>query len=238
MKTLILTDIHGCFDAMRACLEKAGFCQETDTLIVLGDFIDRGQQVFQTMNVLRSFKETMEQRCIILMGNHEHFPVLLDTNPDLTTETLWVRHNGGKETIEDLAFHDSSVSEYITWLKELPLYYENDAYICTHAGIGINGPLHTDPDTFLWDRSIANKGWYHGKLLFYGHTPMKQVCFQDGFGYTQALRPGIRYKLPQYGSIGLDTGCVFGYKLSILALYEDRTFQIFQEETMTLPNIS
>lgn len=225
----MFTDIHGCWDAMDACLRKAGFRQEADTLIVLGDFIDRGPQIHKTIDTLYRYQETMKERCVILRGNHEQFPILLDACPDLELETHWIQKNGGKATVEDMACNDSSISTYLPWLKGLPLYYETDSYICAHAGIGTDGPLSTDLDTFLWDRSIAEEGWYCGKLLLYGHTPMSQVCYQDGYGYRRALNPGIRYSLPQCGSIGFDTGCVFGYKLTMLVLYDNGMFQIFQE---------
>ena len=41
-RTLIITDIHGCYDECGALLEKMSFDEETDTLINLGDTIDRG----------------------------------------------------------------------------------------------------------------------------------------------------------------------------------------------------
>lgn len=229
MSTFVLTDIHGCWDVADACIKKAGFQQDRDILIVLGDLIDRGPQVFKTIDTLFHLQEIMKERCIILMGNHEQFPILVDEYPELNLEKDWKQGNGGQCTVDDLALHGRSISEYLPWLRALPSYYENDSCIYVHAGIDVGGLLSTKTDTFLWNRSVAEDGWYHGKLLLYGHTPMKKVCYQDGYGYTKALKPGIQYSLPQFGSIGLDTGCVFGYKLTLLVLYDNSTFEIFQE---------
>ena len=52
-RTLIITDIHGCYDECRALLEKMSFDEETDTLINLGDTIDRGPMIYETFLYLR-----------------------------------------------------------------------------------------------------------------------------------------------------------------------------------------
>ena len=47
-KTLIITDIHGCYDECRRLLEKLEFDEDIDTLVNLGDTIDRGPKIYET----------------------------------------------------------------------------------------------------------------------------------------------------------------------------------------------
>ncbi len=107
----------------------------------------------------------------------------------------------------------------------MPLYYETEDYICVHASIDTDGLQHTQEDTFLWDRSVVEYGWYKGKLLFCGHTPVMEVTYQDGIHAVQIMKQMKINKLPQSGAINLDTGCVFGYKLSAIVI-ENGQFSI------------
>ena len=70
-RTLIITDIHGCYDECRELLDKMAFDEENDTLINLGDTIDRGPKIYETFEYLRGLKEKMGDRCVLIRGNHE-----------------------------------------------------------------------------------------------------------------------------------------------------------------------
>ena len=65
MKTLIVGDIHGCWDEFEALLDKAALGAD-DQIISIGDMVDRGPQ---SPRVLRFFRDTPNARSI--MGNHE-----------------------------------------------------------------------------------------------------------------------------------------------------------------------
>ncbi len=65
MKTLIIGDIHGCFNELKALLDKAGIADD-DRVIALGDIVDRGPDSVQ---VLDFFCDSPAR--LSLMGNHE-----------------------------------------------------------------------------------------------------------------------------------------------------------------------
>ena len=46
MKTIVVTDIHGCLEELESVLAQAGFDSEADKLICLGDLMDRGPYSF------------------------------------------------------------------------------------------------------------------------------------------------------------------------------------------------
>lgn len=65
MQTLVIGDIHGCYNELQALLAKAGLAAG-DAMIALGDIVDRGPE---TPQVLDFFRQSANVRA--LMGNHE-----------------------------------------------------------------------------------------------------------------------------------------------------------------------
>ena len=61
-----MSDIHGCYDAFLSMLEKICF-SDTDTLILAGDYIDRGRQSYEMLQ----WVERCPSNVFLLRGNHE-----------------------------------------------------------------------------------------------------------------------------------------------------------------------
>ena len=61
-----MSDIHGCYDDMIKMLEQIAFTDE-DTLILAGDYIDRGSQSFEMLKWI----ESNPINVIFLRGNHD-----------------------------------------------------------------------------------------------------------------------------------------------------------------------
>lgn len=214
MRTIIIGDVHGCFDELTALLNKVEFCILSDRLILLGDLLDRGPDSYRVLKKALELNSAMGDRFIYLMGNHEDMAVDAADSGD---RSLWYC-NGGAKTRKSFYKAGSRIEKYTGYLKKLRLYWETDDWICVHAGISLSGPENTERDVFLWDRRIAGGEPYGGKLLVYGHTPMKEVLYQNEGGNSAVVLQGIRYSLPERGSICLDTGCVFGGKLSAMVI--------------------
>lgn len=227
MRTFIITDIHGCWHSTAACLDKAGFSPDTDSLICLGDTIDRGVEIFEAVMHIRELEKKMGERAVLLMGNHEE--MLINSLEYPFHCANWLYGNGGQTTVDALHENGMEPSDLKDWCQGMHYYHETERYICVHAGLSDMEHEKTPSEILLWDRTIANEGWYSGKLLIHGHTPMYEAIYQDGFANLMILRPGIEYNLPNTGSINLDTGCVYGNKLTIMVIQDNRTFQIFQE---------
>jgi serine/threonine protein phosphatase 1 len=65
MQTLVIGDIHGCFHELQALLDRAGLV-DGDTIISLGDCVDRGPETPQVLNFFKEYPNAQ-----VLMGNHE-----------------------------------------------------------------------------------------------------------------------------------------------------------------------
>ncbi len=90
---LAIGDIHGCARSFETLLELVQPAP-TDTIILLGDFIDRGPDSCRVMDMILD----LNQRCTVvaLSGNHEIMLRQAATDRDMKIE--WWRH-GGQETM-------------------------------------------------------------------------------------------------------------------------------------------
>lgn len=221
MRTIIVGDIHGCHNEFAALLSKVELDVDGDKLILLGDIMDRGPDSYQVMMDVLRLKARMQDRLLHIMGNHEDMAI---DGMDLGERDRWNRNGGGK-TRKSFYKAGDRLKKYVSYMRKLPLYYETDDWICVHAGITPEGLDETEREVFLWDRNIARGRSYCGKLLIYGHTTMKEVLFQDDQGIRTDILPDAKNIMPERGSICLDTGCVYGGKLSAMII-QDGWYQI------------
>ncbi|MEE8825915.1 MAG: metallophosphoesterase [Eubacteriales bacterium] len=214
MKTVITTDLHGCDLEFRALMKKTELDQDADTLIILGDLFDRGRHSFGLYETILKMKQRMGERLILIRGNHDQF--LLDAEAEGEKTVLWAL-NGGMRTVESFERHGHSFTEAAGLLKNTPLYYETEQFICVHAGLVSDKVSDNTEDICLWDRSV-NEGEYKGKLGIGGHTPHEKPVYLPGDGGCVPLPYDTRLSLPEKGFICIDTGCVFGGRLTALVV--------------------
>ncbi len=148
-------DIHGCLDKLQALMDNVGvdFNAETDTLVFLGDYIDRGRDSYEVVDYLIDIK-TLYRNCIFLKGNHEEMLEKYLTGPDRYTYLV----NGGQQTLDSYLNHSPPGAppipdSHMDFFNSLVLYYETDRYIFVHAALRIQVPLdmqHTDD--LVWIR--------------------------------------------------------------------------------------
>ena len=195
-------DIHGCFDKLRGLMDKIDIDFANDLLIFLGDYIDRGPDSYDVVEYLIQLKK-QHQNIVFLKGNHEE----MLGNYLKGSDRLLYLVNGGQKTIE--SYQKQSMSsgadlipqEHIIFFKNLDLFYQTDNYIFVHAGLREKVPLENQgPDDLLWIRHKFIKSDYEfGKTIVFGHTPLSQP-------------------LVHQNKIGIDTGAVYGNKLTCVKL--------------------
>ncbi|MEO1406362.1 MAG: metallophosphoesterase family protein [Pseudomonadota bacterium] len=69
-RTCIIGDVHGMTDMLRELLNKLGL-QPGDTLISLGDLVDKGPDPAGTVRLMRKLSETARFRVVLIEANHE-----------------------------------------------------------------------------------------------------------------------------------------------------------------------
>lgn len=101
----------------------------------------------------------------------------------------------------------------------MPLYYKDKEgrFLCVHACLHDEDPEKNSVETLIWGRDTD----YTGKLVFTGHTPYKRPLYFHGENNIGLLKEGIWGRLPETGMIALDTGCVYGNRLTGVVIQGD-----------------
>lgn len=197
MNILVVGDVHGCLHALQLLLEK--YWTGDDLLIQLGDLIDRGKFSGETVQYVQSLQAQNPKLVIVLRGNHEQE---LIEYVEKGSNSNWLRQRG-HQTLESFLRIGLSLSDTAVWMKNLPLFWENEYIFVSHAGISnsVNDPFNADdPQGILWNRqSLKNLG----KVQIIGHTP------------TSKNQPNQDI---QSNSWNIDTGACFGGNLSAVKL--------------------
>ena len=215
-RIVIITDLHGCYDECRQLLNKLSFDQDRDRLINLGDTIDRGPKIYEVFEFLRGLKEEMKERCVLIRGNHEQ--MMLDSiDRKGFGKRLWYM-NSGEKTVFSFISHKHKINEFRDWYEQMPYYYVDERFIAVHACLVDEDPGKNEIDTLIWGRDTD----YTGKLVLTGHTPYRIPLYFNGLNSTGAITEDRWGRLPTNGMIALDTGCVYGNKLTGMVIEEDR----------------
>ncbi len=132
-RTIIIGDIHGCFDELMNLLDKINF-NTNDLLLTVGDMIDRGPK---TYDVVKFFMNT--KNAVSCLGNHERR--LLGT---LKNEKIpaWTQ----KQTITRIPLDE--INDWMRYLSELPAVIKANHVIITHARLDPDKELCEQDDYF------------------------------------------------------------------------------------------
>lgn len=176
-RTIAIGDIHGCHVALDALIEAIA-PRSDDTLVVLGDMIDRGPG---SAEVIERLVELVGRcRLIPLMGNHER--MMLDAATRPSTTRFWLQ-NGGQATLASYGGSLSSVPHHHrTFFRYLQLTFETPTHLFVHACYDpYSEPGDFDEDIALWrhvDREIPEPH-QSGKIAVVGHTPQADGLPRD-----------------------------------------------------------
>jgi hypothetical protein len=191
-RTIVVGDIHGCYDELIELLDKAAL-GSSDRVVSVGDLIVKGEK---NREVLDLFIEDVRFKAVL--GNH-----------DRALRRYW-RGEGVslKESQEKTrAELECDEARYSSYIQQLPLMIDLGSHLIVHAGVRPGVALSgqtvedlTELRTLGPDRTNREGvPWYElyddEKMVLFGHWP------------APAPRRGPR-------AIGLDTGCVYGYDLT------------------------
>ncbi len=204
-RTVVVGDVHGCLDELRALLERVSFRPGEDLLVSVGDLVNKGPDSVGVVRLVRS----LGGRAV--MGNHD----------DLVVRCLAARRHK-----DDAGFPEGARriakrldDENAAWLEALPLSLTLPEHhtVVVHAGLEPRIPLSAQRrESLLTMRSVRSDG-----------TPSKRI--EDGEPWA-SLWPGPEHVLFGHDAVrglqrwpyatGLDTGCVYGGRLTAMLLPE------------------
>ncbi|MBU8790771.1 bis(5'-nucleosyl)-tetraphosphatase PrpE [Oceanobacillus caeni] len=237
MKIDVIGDIHGCIDELHALFEKLGYQKENNIFVhregripaFVGDLTDRGPDSLAVIRLV--YQMVVEhKRAKYVPGNHcnKLYRFFLGNK---------VQQKHGLETTvqeyETLSTREQKIisKQFRTLYEQAPLYLEipEVSAVIAHAGIREDYIGRTDKkvQTFVLYGDITGefhsdgrpirRDWakhYHGdRWIVYGHTPV--------------MEPRIKNK-----TINIDTGCVFGNKLTAFQLPEEKIVAVPSEQPL------
>ena len=155
---LAIGDIHGCHSALTTLLDYVSPGEE-DTLVTLGDYVDRGPDSAAVIEFLIEYAKT--NTLIPLRGNHEL--MMLDSREKDSWFRAWLSY-GGKETlqsysldVDDAASIERIPESHLDFLENrLVPYHECDSHFFVHANADPNVALENQGDASLYWRRYKN----------------------------------------------------------------------------------
>jgi hypothetical protein len=199
-RTVIVGDVHGCRDELAELLSRVGFSRG-DRLIMVGDLVVRGPDPAGVIDLLAGLRA----ECV--RGNHE--------------DRLLRFKSGASITVASATRATAKLLKKRHWdfLEALPLWVDvpEHGVRVVHAAVTPGVPMERqDPRVLMYVRTIAASGEASEAreqkgLVLWGH-------FYEGpphivFGHNAALEPQIHA-----GATGIDTGCVYGGRLTAMVL--------------------
>lgn len=221
----VMADIHGEYDKYIEMLELINF-QDEDTLYVLGDVVDRGEQPIE---VLMDMAERPNVYPII--GNHDQMAIdalsklMADISngrtdklsPDTMKAFAEWRENGGAKTIEGfIKLSEEERQDMLDYLCDFSLFeavdIDDKTFILVHSGLGDfdNKGKHLKNYTVLdlaFTRVDYERKYFDDDNIFIvsGHIPTFKLCGEDKIYKT-------------HNNICIDCGAVYGKSLACLCL--------------------
>lgn len=176
MKTYVIADVHGRFDLLCAAIDiiekDAG--EDGGKLICLGDFVDRGPQSCNVIDLLMAGPQKPGWEWIVLQGNHEAMMLECLANPGIMR---WWIGNGGGQTLISYGYKQGDhleplkiPPEHLNWMAQLPLTHEDEHRIFVHAGVPFDKEVaDTKVETLQW--MLYPGDVEHGDAEFHDDAP-------------------------------------------------------------------
>ena len=204
-KTIVIGDIHGCYDELQHLLREIGTKPE-DRVISVGDVLTKGPK---NLRVLRFFQTTGNAEAVL--GNHERILLQHSQEEPVSLEPSHF------QTIDQLG---GEFAGFIEWAARLPHYIDLGSHLVVHAGVRPGRRIEEQTVEDLTELRALDgdkPGSRVGTPWFDRYEGEKKVIF----GHWVFAQPLIREN-----AVGIDTGCVYGGKLTAMLLPEERLVSV------------
>jgi serine/threonine protein phosphatase 1 len=198
MATIAVGDIHGNLPALNDLLDQIrGEAGQGDTVVFLGDYIDRGPDARECVEAVLGFQRQAEAEVVCLLGNHEDWLLrtlcdysrhswllgmeAFDTIRSYSVEAAVALHEAmasagpalylGHHALPYEAFVDRLPADHIRFLEDLRLYCRTADCLCVHGGLDprIADVHNQPPGALIWGAGDFPNGYEGPEIVVYGH---------------------------------------------------------------------
>ena len=212
-RTIIIGDIHGCFDELTDLLELLKL-RANDRVVAVGDLIVKGEK---SREVLDLFID--DDRFSSVIGNH-----------DRALRQRWRGEPNRltKEQQKVSAELEINRERYANYLKSLPYMIDLGSHLVVHAGVrpGVRLKHQMASDLTEIRTMGANPASKKGVPWYAVYRGRKTVLF----GHWPAKRPILKPR-----AIGLDTGCVYGGHLTAFIVESNQLVSVPSRRAYAVP---
>lgn len=203
---VVVGDVHGCLDELQALVRNCGF-GAGDKLCFVGDLVAKGPDSAGVVDFAR------EANAIAVRGNHDEYVILWKAAVDAGKEPPKIGKNAQRIVSE---FTETQFA----WLRALPYsHFLRDDLALIHGGLMPGIPFaQQQPEHLLKLRSIRKDG--SGSERAAEGTPW--AALWEGPPFVIFGHDAVRGLQQHAHAIGLDTGCVYGNRLTAYIVEEER----------------
>jgi protein phosphatase len=214
----VIGDVHGCYDELALLLDRLGYEITADgtaashpagrTAVFVGDLVDRGPATPAVLRLVMGMTAAGSALCVA--GNHEAKLVRA-----LRGRNVTVGHGLAESLAQLAAAADGFVAEATAFMDGLlgHLVLDDGKLVVAHAGLP--AAMHGRASAAV--RAFALYGDTTGETDEYG-LPVRYPWAEDYRGRAMVVYGHTPVPEPEWvnGTICVDTGCVFGGKLTAL----------------------
>jgi serine/threonine protein phosphatase 1 len=206
-RTIAVGDIHGYLAALGALLEAIDPGPD-DTIVTLGDYVDRGPDSRGVIDRLIALAE--QCRLVPILGNHDEMLLAIcDGRMGLIED--WLVFGGDSAAASYGGMVPEGVpAEHVDFLRECRSFHETDRHFFVHASYLAHVPLPEQPTEVLrWDSLKLRRPGPHcsGKTAIVGHTAQRDGEILD-LGYLKCIDTCI-YGGGWLSALDVDSGQVW-----------------------------
>ena len=185
-RTIAVGDVHGCSAALHALLEAIEPRPE-DTIVTLGDYVDRGPESRGVIERLLALREQCQ--LVPLLGNHDQMLLMVyDGRRELFVDWLLFGGNATLESYRTVRPEDIPPA-HVDFLRGCRLFHESPRHFFVHGNYRAELPLEHQPvETLLWEALKRRQPGPHcsGKTAIVGHFAQKSGEILD-LGYVKCI---------------------------------------------------
>lgn len=223
MATVAIGDIHGNLKLLNRLLDKVlPGLRSQDTLVFLGDYIDRGPDSKGCVEKILEVRRKARFEVVTLLGNHEQWMLRSLDDPTkhswliameaLDTVLSYSRkasvlleralENQGTRIFQERLplpyeqFFGAMPETHLEFFRQLKPFHKTDDAICVHGGADLVGALDSsNPDTYIWGPTGFPEDYRGPSVVIYGHR-------DDAIAFNGGLP---RVRIGQNRTYGIDT---------------------------------